>query len=239
VSVLLVVLHAAQAAASPALPFGVGERFDYGAKWNFLTVGKASMEIAGIDTVRDRETYHLRYTMEASIPFYSLVSTLESWSTTDSLFSLRFQQNNKEKERQFFRRFEIFPDSAFYRQIEPQPADSQPTVAEPLDDASVMYFIRRSVLEVGKTYRFSRYFRADRNPILLSVLKRETMELPDGTKVPCLVIKPSVGERGLFGPRADARLWLSDDARRIPVQIRSTQPYGTITLRLQKMSIPG
>lgn len=238
-NLLLVILHAAQAAAASPLLFEVGERFEYSAKWNFFNVGKAAIEVAAIDTIRQREAYHFRYTMDASLLTYSLSSTLESWTTTGELHSLRFQQHNQEKGKQFTRRFEIFPDSSFYRQVEPQPTDSQRTVAEPLDDASVLYFIRRSMLEVGKTYRFDRYFRADRNPILLSVLKRETMTLPDGTKAECLVIKPSVGERGLFGPRADARLWLTDDARRIPVQIRSTQPYGTITLRLQRMTLPG
>ena len=46
-----------------------------------------------------------------------------------------------------------------------------------------------------------------------------------------------VGEdKGLFGTRAEARLWVTDDARRIPVQIRSRQPWGTITLRLDRMT---
>ena len=60
------------------------------------------------------------------------------------------------------------------------------------------------------------------------------MDLPDGTKVDCLVLNPIVGDK-TFSKRADARLWITDDARRIPVQIRTTQ-YGTITLRLQKMT---
>ena len=66
------------------------------------------------------------------------------------------------------------------------------------------------------------------------MLKREPIELPDGTKVQCLVLNPVVGDK-MFSERADARLWITDDARRIPVQIRTTQ-YGTITLRLQKMT---
>jgi hypothetical protein len=53
--------------------------------------------------------------------------------------------------------------------------------------------------------------------------------------VNCLVLNPVVGERGLFAKRNDARLWLTDDGRRIPVQIRSTFEWGQITLRLQRM----
>ena len=70
---------------------------------------------------------------------------------------------------------------------------------------------------------------------MINVLKRETLELPDGTKTPCLVLNPIVGDKGLFGKRTGARLWITDDARRIPVVIRSRQPFGTVTLKLEKV----
>jgi hypothetical protein len=40
----------------------------------------------------------------------------------------------------------------------------------------------------------------------------------------------------MFADRAEARLWITDDARRIPVQIRSKYPFGTVTLKLEKMT---
>ena len=39
----------------------------------------------------------------------------------------------------------------------------------------------------------------------------------------------------MFSKRSDTRIWLTDDARRLPVQIRSKFPFGTITLRLKEM----
>lgn len=241
-SVLALILAAAQS-ASPAtlaptpVPFRVGERFEYVTKWSAFSVGSASIQVAAIDTLRNRPVYRLRYTMNAADPlgFYRISSTFESWTTVAGLQSLRFRQDNTEKARRFVRQFEIFPDSSTYRQSEPDSLPAQSGVAEPLDDASVLYFLRSVPLEIGKTYRFNRYFRADRNPIVVKVLKREVLDLPDGTRAPCLVLNPVVGERGLFAPRAEARLWLTDDPRRIPVQIRSSQPYGQVVLRLQRM----
>ncbi len=240
-SVLTLVLTAVQTASlgtpPPSVPFGVGERFDYGARLGLISVGKASIRVAAIDTVRGEPVFHFQYNMDAAAPLglYRLNSTLESWTTIDGFNSLRFRQDNKEKSRQFVRQFEIFPDSSRYQQVVPDPLASQPSVSEPLDDASFLFFVRSTTLEVGKTYQFNRYFRADRNPIVIKVLKREKMELPDGTEVYCLVLNPVVGERGLFAKRNDARLWLTDDGRRIPVQIRSTFEWGQITLRLQRM----
>ncbi len=221
------------------VPFRAGERFEYGAKWGPISVGKTTIEVVGIDTVRNTPVYHFRYRMEASVPFYRISSTLQSWTTIDEFHSLRYRQDNNENSRQYVRQWEIFPDSSKYRQVQPDPQDSQTGVREPLDDASVLFFLRSVPLEVGKTYTFHRYFRADRNPIVIKVLKRERMELPDGSRVTCLVLNPIVGERGLFGPRTEARLWLTDDARRIPVQIRSVQPWGQVTMRLQRMGEEG
>jgi hypothetical protein len=65
------------------------------------------------------------------------------------------------------------------------------------------------------------------------------MELPDGSKVQCLVLHPVIDTKGLFSKRSDTRVWLTDDERRLPVQIRSKFPFGTITLRLKDMVVPG
>ena len=81
--------------------------------------------------------------------------------------------------------------------------------------------------------------RKDKNPVILRVEKEEDMEMPDGTKVRCLVVAPIVGDRGLFAARQEARVWITKDERRIPVQIRTRYPFGTIVLRLEKMTLSG
>ena len=69
----------------------------------------------------------------------------------------------------------------------------------------------------------------------IKVTKREKMKLPDGSQVNCVILNPVVGSEGVFAPRAEAMLWMTDDARRIPVQIRSKLPFGTVTLVLEKI----
>ena len=86
---------------------------------------------------------------------------------------------------------------------------------------------------------FDRYFKKEKNPVVIEVVKRERMELPDGSKVQCLVLHPVIDTKGLFSKRSDTRVWLTDDERRLPVQIRTKFPFGTITLRLKNMVIPG
>ncbi len=237
---LAVVLTALQTAIAnplpaPAYPFSVGERFDYTAKLGMLSLGSASIEVVSIDTVRGHPAWYFKFGLTGSAAIFKITSTLESWTSLDDFHSLRFRRDSKENSKRYFREYEIFSDSGYYRQR--QATATAPTTAEPLDDASLLYFIRITPLVVGQSYKLARHFMPELNPIVVNVVKRESITLPDGSKVAALVLNPVVGkEGGLFSKRADARIWVTDDARRIPVQIRSAQPWGNITLRLDKMT---
>jgi hypothetical protein len=242
---ILALMQAAVAGSQPdpsaptlaSYPFAVGEKLSYSAKLGMLTLGSGTLEVAAVDTVRGVESFRFRFRLRGKTMFYSLDDVLESWAGTSDLSSRRFVQDFVENEKTIKRQYEIYPDSGFYRE---QGRDkTQPTPEEPLDDAAFFYFVRLTPLEVGKTYSYDRYFRKDKNPVTIKVLKREKMELPDGSKIQCLVLHPTIDTRGLFSKRSETRIWLTDDFRRLPVQIRSKFPFGTITLRLKDMVLPG
>jgi hypothetical protein len=219
---------------SPTYPFGVGEQFEYSAKLGVLRLGTAKMAVTGIDTVRGVESFVFMFSLDASAPFYKTSSILTSWTGTADLISRRFNQDLDENGRAKQRKFEIYPDSTW---IQTTHGDTGSTVHDPLDDAAFFYFLRTLPLEMGKTYSYNRYFRKDLNPVVIKVLKREKMDLPGGREIQCLVLGPVVGNDGLFAPRAEAKLWLTDDERHIPVQIRSKLPFGTVTLKLTSMKL--
>lgn len=226
--------------AVPALasyPFAVGEKLSYSAKLGMLTLGSGTLEVAAVDTVRGVESFRFRFRLQGKTMFYSLDDVLESWAGTSDLSSRRFHQDFRENDKAIKRQYEIYPDSGFYRENGRE--KMMPTPAEPLDDAAFFYFVRLTPLQVGKKYTYDRYFRKDKNPVTIEVLKREKMELPDGSKVQCLVLHPTIDTKGLFSKRSETMIWLTDDARRLPVQIRSKFPFGTITLRLKAMALPG
>ena len=218
-------------------PFAVGEKLSYSAKLGMLTLGSGTLEVASIDTVRGVESFRFRFRLRGKTMFYSLDDVLESWVGIADMNSRRFVQDFVENDKTYKRQFEIFPDSGFFR--ERGRDTTQATPAKPLDDAAFFYFVRMTPLEVGKKYTYDRYFRKDKNPVTIEVVKREKMDLPDGSKAQCLVLHPTIDTKGLFSKRSETLIWLTDDARRLPVQIRSKFPFGTITLRLKEMEIPG
>jgi hypothetical protein len=220
----------------PAYPWAVGEKLTYSAKLGMLSLGSGTLEVARIDTVRGTESFRFRFRLQGKTIIYSLDDVLESYVGTRDLISRRFVQDFTENNKPKHRRYEIFPDSGYF--LEEGHAERKPTPADPLDDAAFFYFVRVTPLELGKKYVYQRYFRKEKNPVTIEVTKRERLELPDGSTVDCLVLHPVIETKGMFSKRSDTRIWLTDDARRLPVQIRSKFPFGTITLRLRDMVLP-
>jgi hypothetical protein len=235
--VLLLAALQAGGAQSPAAsyPFGVGEHLEYSAKLGFLRLGTGTIRVAGIDTIRGAPSYRFEFSLEGGNALYRLNSKLESWTGVNDLMSRRYHSSSNENGKIRERKYEIFPDSGFYRQAGVK--DSLPTSARPLDDAGFLYYVRTIPLELGKTYRLDYYFRKDKNPLIITVEKRERLELPDGSKVDCLVVKPVIGDRGIFAAKQNARVWITDDPRRVPVQIQTRYPWGVVTLKLEKMHL--
>jgi len=235
-AMLIGLAQAPEPVVPPEYPFAVGETLTYSAKLGMLTLGSGTLEVAPMDTLRGQETFRFRFRLRGKTVFYSLDDVLESWVRTDDFTSLRFVQDFVENDKPKHKTFEIFPDSGFYRESGRDSALETPE--DPLDDAAFFYFVRVTPLEVGRKYVYERYFKKNKNPVTIEVVKREKMELPDGREVPCLVLHPVIDTKGMFSKRSDTRIWLTDDAQRLPVQIRSKFPFGTITLRLKDAVVP-
>ena len=95
----------------------------------------------------------------------------------------------------------------------------------------------RSPLEVGQTYEFNRYFRPDRNPVKIRVVRKEKVKVPAGT-FSTIVIQPIIKSNGIFSEKGHAEMWLTDDPRRLLVQMKSDLSIGSLNLYLRGY-VPG
>lgn len=217
---------------------GVGEAFDYQVKLGIFSVGKARLSVMRIDTIAEREAYLLRMSLNGRALFFSLDDTLTSWTGVSDFRSYRFQQLNNEDGK--LRKYDYFihPDSGIYRKFSRMDT-AYTTVADPLDDVSFFYWVRTLPLVVGQSYSWDRYFRPDRNPVRIRVLKRQECELPNDEKRQCLLIAPSIRAKGLLGESSDARVLITDDAERIPVEVKTNFSFGTLTLKLRGITRAG
>ncbi len=227
---------AAAARPAPAVPFPVGERFTYSAKYGPFNVGEATLQVAAIDTLRGSETVHLLFEITGGALWYSLHQTLESWVGRGDFRTRRFVNRTEEKGKSWQREFDVFPDSGFYREAGVD--TTAPTVEEPLDDAAFLYWIRTVPLERGKRYEFRRYFRPEKNPVIVEVLGRDRVGVA-GRKWDAIVIRPKIPNAGgILGEKQDTRIWLSVEQPRIMLGMQSKFSFGQVTLKLKEYNLP-
>ncbi|HEU4884147.1 MAG TPA: DUF3108 domain-containing protein [Longimicrobium sp.] len=226
------VVMTAGAARAQRLPFAPGEHAVYQVRLGSVPVGTGTLSVTGREVVQGEQTYHTVMTLSGRALLYTLNDRYESWLDTDGLFSRRFHQDLHEGSYRRNRTYHFNPEQRTFRR-ENDETGTLPT-SEPLDDLSFLYFARTLPLEVGRTYRLERYFKPDGNPVVIQVLRRETIEVPAG-RFRTIVVRPIVRTDGIFSEEGLAEVWFSDDQHRIPVMIRTEAKRlpGSINLRLR------
>jgi hypothetical protein len=225
---------AAEASKAPIapVPFSVGEELVFRAKFGVLPAGSAKMRVEGIDTIRGRPAYHVVFAIDGGIPLFRVHDRYESWIDRETLSSLRHHQQISEGRYHRNTTYEIFPDRAEFQK---DSGALERSVSNPLDDGSFIYAIRAAGVRVGETRRDDRYFRPDRNPVVLTGLREDTVTVGAGT-FPSTVIRPTIKANGIFSENGEAEVWFSSDDRRLPVQLKTKFAKFSLTLSLESVT---
>jgi hypothetical protein len=213
-------------------PFSAGESLGYEATFGRMKVGEGRLEVAGIEEVRGRPAWHLVFRITGGVPFYRIDDLLESWVDTATMSSVRFSKRLSEGRRKRDQHYEIYPERGVYEERGKEP---MPTVERPLDDGAFFYFVRTLPLRVGDSYTLHNYFRPDRNPVSISVVRRERIKVPAG-EFDTIVLRPVINTPGVLSQARRTEIWLTDDASRLLVQVQSHLPFGSITLKLSSIT---
>jgi hypothetical protein len=226
-------VHALPPTPPPAVPFGVGEVMSYkmSARWGLLGGGgQTSLRVEAIDTLHGHEAYRLSSHIRAGIAWFKADDLDRSWLDVDELFSRRFSQKHSDGRD---RTYEFFPTEMRFVDLA-NPADSGSLAsARPLDDVSFLYHARTLPLAPDSVYVEPRYYKAEGNPVTVQVLRRERVRVPAG-EFAAIVVRPIIrSERSLFKEGAQAEIWFSDDALRIPLKLRAKKSVFTLTMELQ------
>ena len=214
-----------------AVPYMVGEELTYRATFGGIPAGTARMRVDGVEIVRGRPAYHVVFLLDGGIPFFRVHDRYESWIDIETLASLRHRQQIAEGHYHRTTLYEIYPERAQYQ----KEGDSLRTsVSNPLDDGSFIYAVRTAGIQVGETRRDDRYFRPDKNPVVLTGLRRDTVSVGAGTFA-TTVVRPTIRTSGIFSDDGQAQVWFTDDDNRYPVQVKAKFAKFSLTLSLQSV----
>jgi hypothetical protein len=227
-------------------PFGVGELATYAVTFGPVRVGTASLAVEAADTVRGTPAYRVAMEMRGGTFFYRLDDRQSSWIAPHPFRSLRFEQHLREGS---FRRDRVYcldQEAGRYRRFDRgedgrwrvTPGDEELTEGMPmppaaLDEIAFLYFARTLPLEPGRSYRFARYFEADGNPVVLDVLRRETITVPAG-RFRTIVVRPIIRTGGMFGEGGRAEVYFTDDERHVIVELATSMKVGRLNLYLKE-----
>ena len=233
---------AAQEAGAP-LPFGIGEELRYqvtAGRWG--RVGRGTMSVEGPEDVRGHRALLLRFEVRGRIGPVTVVNRTDSWVNPSPLASLRFAKYERQFIHRRDERIEIFPPDQRWRSHgdggdggeagEAGDGGVTPTDA-PLDELSFIYFLRTLPLSPHERHSLSRHFRAERNPVEVTVLGREVITVPAGVFA-TVVVEMRVKDRRHFDREGVLRLHLTDDRAHVPVRIETAMPVvGTTVFLLE------
>jgi hypothetical protein len=214
--------------------FGPGERLSYAVSVGKVHAGSASMQLLVGDTIRGRPTWRATLVVSGGFWKFSVHDSTASWFDPRTFTSYRFAQEVRDPGYRASRLTEIYPErGVFHRRGDVE----KPTVADPMDDVSFLYFARSLPLEPGQCYELRRYFRPEGNPVVIRVVKRDTVTVPAG-RFPALLLQPEITTSGMFSKDGHAELWVSDDAAHLVLQLKTKLSRWSINLYLDNIERP-
>jgi hypothetical protein len=223
-------------------PRRVVEHSDFDVKLGFVHVGSGEWTVLAFDTVDAHQTFHAILKINGGFGPAKVDDRFDSWGDADSwresrdVFSRRFIQSQHEVNYRKNVRYDISPEKGEW--VRSDGKRDKLAARLPLDDLTMLVFIRSLPLKVGDAYSVPRYFKAEDNPVTLRVVRKETVTVPAGT-FETVVVKPTIKTSGLFGEGGEAELYLTNDRFHSLVQLKSkVKLIGSLTLQLKKYQPP-
>lgn len=221
------------ASGAQASPFGPGELLVFDLKWKFVTGGVATMSVHPVPG--DTSLWQIR-TRARSVGvvdvFYTVRDTLSSTIRKSTLLPVRYEKFQHEG---WFHRDSTY---VFDQEAGTVTRSSRGRTVGELrlnqnvhDILSSLYRVRTSPLMVGSFVPVTVYEGGKLYTARVNVLRRERVTVPAGT-FSCIVVEPILQSEAIFVQKGRLWIWLTDDARRIPVLMESAIPVGKIRAEL-------
>ena len=100
-----------------------------------------------------------------------------------------------------------------------------------MDALSCFYYVRYLPLQVGKSVYVEIFDNKKLYKAEVQVVKKEEIETDFGT-FKTILIRPVLQSEGIFNRKGDILIWLTDDAKRLPVLLKTKVKVGSIKATL-------
>ena len=211
--------------------FQVGERLRFSVKYGPIPAGEMILQILESDTIKNKPVIHLQMLARTRGPFnffFSVADSINSWVQQNPFATHRYEKVLKEG--RYRNRLTIVYDPE--KRIAIYPDDTIRGIPEnALDPLSLYYYVRTIDLRVGDTILVPFHVDKRSRNLKIFVKKKEPVKTRAGA-FRCFVLEPEMGEASLMKSDGKITIWISDDANRYPVKIKTNLSFGSLTAYL-------
>jgi len=227
-----------QAGAEEHHPFQPGEKMHFVLKYGVIPAGTATLEVHDMDEIKDQEAYHFVLTARSNAfidIFFKVRDRIDSYADVEMNHSLYYRKDQEEgKTRRNIKvDFDWDKKESTYVNFDKDRKiiSLLPGTFDPL---SVFYYSRLFDFEKNREFKHP---VTDGQKSLIGILRvvgKETVDVPAG-RFETLVLEPDLKNlENVFSKkqRAKIRIWVTNDERRLLVQMESEAIVGSFVAEL-------
>jgi len=221
--------------STPVSALNIPEKLVFSLTWTGIKAGTATQEIIDEkDSIRVVSTARSADWISVFFPVEDRVESILT-KVTPPLFGLprnyriKTREGNRRKDKEIIfdhdRRKALYIDHLGKGKVEVAIKENT------YDIYSSFCYVRTLPLEVGKSVYVSILDNNELWNVEVQVLKKEKLDTILG-EVNTILIKPLIKSEGIFERKGEIFIWLTDDARRIPVKMKTKVRIGSVTATL-------
>lgn len=217
--------------------FGPGERMVFEIGYGPINAGEGILEVLGVTEYKGHTCYHIQSKANSNrffSSFYKVRDKITSYVDVETLYSRYFHKRLREGDykKTVEIDFDHVAEEALYSN-----GETYPTTTGVQDVLSAFFYARNLDLDVGDTYDLPAHSSRRTYDLRIFVHGKERIEVKAGT-FDCFVVEPVLLGEGLFKHEGKMTLYITDDAHRVPVLIKTKIPVGSIDVELKEYT-PG
>jgi hypothetical protein len=217
-------------------PFIVGEKLNYEASWSsFIVAGELTLETKERGNFDGVDGFHITAQAQSvglvSVLGYKVKDTYESFIDAATLKPFRAEKRTRHKSKTDQASVRIDHERGVAQLDNGKTIDVPP---DTYDLAGLIYAIRAMDISSGKPKTFTLLEDEKLYPLSVEPGKKEKIELKSGKYDAILITTRSVGKRNEDPYKL--KIYITDDARRLPVLITASPSWGEVRVELTSFS---
>jgi hypothetical protein len=230
--------------------FQADEKLTFKIHYGFIKAGEAIMQVKDIVYLEDyKPAYHISTTARSAKffdVFYKVRDSVETFIDTRGFFSWKYIKHLREggyifdlyadyDQRNGIANVEtIRYENDELTEIRNREEFQLQIPEYVLDVLCAFYYVRTQELEVGMPIYMSNHDNKKVYDLKVIIQRKERIKVDAGT-FDCIMVQPVLQGEAIFKQQGELWVWLTDDERKIPVQMKSKVAVGSITTELIKI----